>query len=355
MVKSNTSIPKFLDSTTARSLNNHIYKNTGCFLFLTIPENNLLSPQPVNVGGDNYRFNILNLYKMYNDYGHFFFWFCIQKSQLPPLTASCDAGMVSEISMLAQDWVRIAKHYAFISKTARHIMAHGIFQISSISYVDPKIKEMQDIFDNILSGKDWPDSEQDWKKITQWITNEANYLYDWLQKWGTLWGKYTTEKGDLQQRFYYGRWEYSINKDSCLSSGPETINFSFPYDGVSIPIYEGSDNNLTSFAKVFASQMVYDAKYYLAAAAGNCVRSQYEEGGKIWTSDKPEVNWRILYKNINFSGIENVRKNMLHPKGSTNVCPDGFRLYLAGLTTKVTELPRTVVQAKSKISRFKRK
>ena len=40
------SIPKFLIPDEARKLNNHIYKKTGCFLFLQIPVSKLFGPLP---------------------------------------------------------------------------------------------------------------------------------------------------------------------------------------------------------------------------------------------------------------------------------------------------------------------
>ena len=117
-------------------------------------------------------------------------------------------------------------------------------------------------------------------------------------------------------------------------------------------IYEENDKNLTSFARVFSLQFVSDAKDYLAAAAPNC-KSEYEEGKGPWRSDRPEVNIRCLFKNINFAGIENARKGMYHPSRQESVCPDCYRLYLEGLTKKMLLLPSTNArpQVKSRFSR----
>ena len=94
-----------------------------------------------------------------------------------------------------------------------------------------------------------------------------------------------------------------------------------------VSLYEERDKELTSFARVFSKQFMIDAKDYLAAAAPNR-RSQYEEGKGAWRSDRPEVNIECLYKNINFDGIENVRRKMYHPIKKERVCPDGYGLYL---------------------------
>lgn len=92
---------------------------------------------------------------------------------------------------------------------------------------------------------------------------------------------------------------------------------------------------------------------YLIAACPHSVRSQYQEDNRFWKSNTPEVNLKYLYRNINFSGIKNVRDQLLHPKTKTAVCPDGFRFYLEGLTQKMVTLP--AVEAPRKNSRFSRK
>lgn len=357
MARNNVNVltPKFLDMLQARDINNLVYKNTGCFLFLTLPEEQLLYPKPMSAGGENYSYNIINLYKMYNDYGHFFLWFTIQKSQLPDNYMFDNSEMAEEMNILKTGQPRAAEHYAFVTRIARHVLTHGIFQQNSIinnPYIDPKIVTIEAIFEKVLSGKKWPDTESDWKKITRWLVGEADFLYDWIKQWATIWGGCKREKEDLKRRFYYGRWEYSTNRDKCKSTDEEAILLG-NYKGSSYYIYEETNPELTSFSRVFPFQRIIDAKEYLAAAVSNCVRSQYESPS-FWRSDRLEDNLRALYRNINFYGIENVRRQMYHPSRPPMVCPDAFKLYLEGLTNKMVTLP--IIEPKPQSSsRFRRK
>lgn len=332
-------IPQFLDMQAARRMNNTVYRNTGCFLFLTLPNEELLSPGPVMNGGDNYRYNVMNLYKMYHDYGRFFFWFTIQESQLPREEMLSDAKMSEKIDALWQEQSRVRDHYIFVTKTARHILAHGIFQrrLADKPYTDPKVLEIEKSFSALLSGRKWPQTEKDWEVINRWLVREANFVYDWLGRWADIWNACGAEKENLQKKFYYGKWEYSKNRDhyTLITDEPSLEK---EYEGQSFWVYDERDQELTSFARVFSLQFVMDAKDYLAASAPSGARSQYEENG-FWKSNNPESNLCNLYRNINFYGIENVRKQLQHPSGLTSVCPDVYRLYLEGLTNKMVTLP----------------
>ena len=356
MAKNNTKVlvPKFLDIGKARELNNLVYKNTGCFLFLTLPENEFLLPIPETAGCDNYRYNVINLYKMYNDYGHYFFWFSLQETQLPPKDAFEDTSQNYSVDSLFKQQDRIKEHYSFISKVARHVVAHGVFhnRRTIAPYTDPKILELERVYGALLSGKKWPETQTEWIKINKWLVQEADYVYDWLISWAMLWDSCAKGKDDLQRRFYYGRWEYATNRDFCRSVEDESV-IPKQYEGVTISVYEEKNRELTSFARVFSLQFVTDAREYLAAVAPNC-RSQYDEGKGPWKSDRPEINISCLYKNINFYGVENVRQKMYHPPKKEVVCPDGYRLYLEGLTNIMLTLPALSVARPNK-SRFTRR
>lgn len=356
MAKNNARIliPKFLDASKVRDLNNLVYRNTGCFLFLTIPDDEILLPWPETAGCDNYRYNVINLYKMYNDYGHYFLWFAVQESQLPQKSALDDVEMSNRVEELSREQSRVTEHYSFVARIARHVITHGIFQrrITISPYTDPKIAEMERIFCELLQGKQWPQSQSDWTKINKWLVQEADFAYDWLYSWAEIWNNCSKEKDGLQRRFYYGRWEYSTNRDECRSVDDESI-ISKQFEGGSFSIYEENDKDLTSFARVFSLQFVNDARDYLAATAPNC-KSEYEEGKGPWRSDRPEVNIRCLFKNINFAGIENVRQIMYHPLQKEIVCPDCYRLYLDGLTKKMLSLPSVNARPQGK-SRFSRR
>lgn len=356
MAKNNAKIliPKFLDVNKVRDLNNIVYRNTGCFLFLTIPDDKILLPLPETAGCDNYRYNVINLYKMYNDYGHYFLWFAVQASQLPQKSAFDSVEMSNRVEELSQAQSRVTKHYSFVVRIARHVITHGIFQrrIAASPYTDPKIVEMERIFGELLLGEQWPQSQSDWTKINKWLVQEADFAYDWLHSWAEIWNDCFKEKDGLRRKFYYGRWEYSTNRDECRSVDDES-KISKQFEGESFLIYEENDKDLTSFARVFSLQFVSDAKDYLAAAAPNC-KSQYEEGKGPWRSDRPEVNIRCLFKNINFAGIENVRQRMYHPSQKEIACPDCYKLYLEGLTGKMLSLP--LINARPKVkSRFGRR
>ena len=284
MAKNNARIliPKFLEVSKVRDLNNFVYRNTGCFLFLTIPNDEILLPWPETAGCDNYRYNVINLYKMYTDYGHYFLWFAIQASQLPQESAFDDVEMSKRVEKLSKEQSRVTKHYSFVARIARHVITHGIFQRrTTISpYTDPKIAEMERVFGELLSEKQWPQSQSDWTKINKWLVQEADFAYNWLYSWAEIWNKCSKEKDALQRRFYYGRWEYSTNRDKCRSVEDESIISKQSEEGFFM-IYEENDKNLTSFARVFSLQFVSDAKDYLAAAAPNC-KSEYEEGKGPW-------------------------------------------------------------------------
>ena len=322
---------------------------------MTLPEEKLLDPKPTIPGGDNYTYNVLNLYKMYNDYGHFFFWCSLQKSQLPQILEDEKEDLTDQHTALQREQERVIKHYNFVSRTARHVLAHGIFQLPFIinSYNDPKISDMERIFGEVLSERSWPENGNDWKTINRWLVSEADFVYDWIKRWALLWDHCPGEKEELQQKFYYGRWEYSRNKDECRLTGDMEKALG-DYNGTSFYIYEDGNKDLTSFAMAFPFQRIMDAKDYLIAATPNCVRSQYEnENGVYWRSDKPDVNLKALYKSINFDGIENARNQLLHPKVPMSFCPDAFKLYLEGLINKMVKLP--VIETRSKAtSRLRR-
>ena len=347
-------IPKFLNMDAARELNNLVYKNSGCFLFMTLPSEKLLSPRPTTDGGGNYSYNVLSLYKMYNDYGHFFVWFSIQKSSIPrKCTGTPD--LENEIRRLLQDQPRVLEHYVFITKYARHILAHGVFQQeSSISpFLDPKTIRLQSVFKEILSDHNWPESDSDWLAINKWLTAEADYMYEWIKAWASIWSCCEDEKSDLQKRFYYGRWEYATNKDSCRYLEEEAIIPS-EYGGRLYYIFEENGNEVSSFARAFSYQLVVDAKDYLVAATSKTVRSEYEEGGLYWKSDCPELNLKYLFRNINYYGIKNARDKMYHPSRPSGLCQDVYKLYLEGLVGKMITLPAVSVRGK-RSDRFKRK
>lgn len=356
MAKNNAKvlIPRFLDMNEARKLNNLVYRNTGCFLFLTLPDDQMLFPRPETAGCDNYRYNVINLYRMYNDYGHYFLWFGLQASQLPQKDALGDVGQYDRVKTLFQGQDRVMKHYTFVARIARHVITHGIFQRRKMlsSYTDPKIIELERIFGTVLSGKQWPQTQADWGRINERLVQEADFVYNWLNSWAEIWNCCTKGKDDLQRRFYYGRWEYSTNRDECRSVEDESV-ISKQVEGGLVSLYEERDKELTSFARVFSKQFMIDAKDYLAAAAPNR-RSQYEGEKGSWRSDRPEVNIECLYKNINFAGVENVRQKMYHPIKKETVCPDGYGLYLEGLTNKMLSLPLINTKPKNK-SRFNRR
>ena len=356
MAKNNAKvlIPRFLDMRAARDLNNLVYKNTGCFLFMTIPEEKVLSPRPTVAGGDNYSYNVLNLYKMYNDFGHYFLWVSLQESQLPQLYAHDDIEIVERIDRLRQDRQRVMEHYTFITGAARHILAHGIFQQYSMinPYCDPKVTSLESVFEKVLSDRNWPNSDHDWKRINQWLFDEADFAYGWIEKWATLWAYCPDKKEELKRRFYYGQWEFSKSKDSYVFLENEK-EIQTDKDGSSYYLYDERNKNMTSFARAFSFQRIYDAKDYLVAAVSGCVKSQYEENG-IWRSDRPDLNLNILCRNINYYGIENAREQLYKPTRQMSVCPDVFRLYLEGLSGKMLKLP-IIDSMQRKQSRFMRK
>lgn len=356
MARNNASVlvPKFLDMGKARALNNIVYRNTECFLFITLPEERLLSPRPNSAGSENYAYNVINLYKMYRDYGHFFLWFTIQESQIPQynMVDSLDTTVNEAITKLKQSQLRARDHYNFVSIVARHVITHGIFQQFSMlsPYCDPKIMILENTFEKILSDKRWPDSEKDWKSINRWMVEESDFMYDWINLWAETWQHCSKEIKNLKERFYYGRWEYSQNKDMCYSTNSEIFQIK-DYEGNKYYLFDERDQNLSSFARAFPFQHILDAKDYLVAAAPTS-RSQYEENG-FWRSDKSDEKLKLLFRNINYYGIQNVRDKMSHPLSTTTVCPDAFRLYLEGLTNKMTSLP-TINQKPKKTSRFHR-
>lgn len=349
MAKDKMTIPKILDIDNARKLNNKVYRNTGCFIFLTLPRNNFDWPMP-GLKSDIYAYEVINLYKMYNDYGHFFLWFCLLESQLPPLSTVVENKMELEYLMINRDCVM--KHYLFISDCARHVLAHGIFQCPSAMspYVDPKISEMQEIFQTRIK-KSWPETKDDWKTMASWICEEADRLYDWIDKWAELWGKVKEGKENLKESFYYGSWKYSRKEDSCVQICKDEYALG-TYEGISYKIYDEEDQNMSSFARVFSYQLVRDAKDYLVAAAPSSVRSRYEYNGIFWKSINPNVNLKFLYKCINAYGIENARKRLMNPLPSSMSCPDVFLLYLQGLASEMTKLPTLISSSKLKTSRF---
>ena len=359
--KNNIRTPKFLDLQLAREINNSVYQGTGCFLFLTLPEEKLLSPLPSSNGGDSYWYNVINLYKMYCDYGRYFLWFCIQKSVIPSydsLEDKNDTEYKENIKILEQDHARVIEHYRFIAKNARHVLSHGIFQQETMlsSYKDPKIVFLENTFLEILKDKKWPENQQDWKKINQWVIEEADFLYDWLKKWGLVWKKCPeTEINTLQRKFYYGRWEYAQDKDNCLNTDMEDYTLG-KYEENDYHIYDEQNKNITSFARAFPSQLIFDASEYLASSVSNCVRSQYAEHEDygFWKSDRPNANIKALFMNINFYGIDNVRQKMQDKKEGVLACPDGYRLYLEGLSRKMTTLPK-VTSRETKKSHFTRR
>ena len=352
---SNVLVPKFLDMEKARALNNNVYKNTGCFLFVTLPEEKLLSPQPNSGGGGNYASNVINLYKMYNDYGHFFLWFTIQESQIPQdyMINSPDPVVTGAITSLKQSQSRVREHYNFVARVARHVLAHGIFQQFSMltPYCDPKIKSLENAFEKILSGKIWPDSEKDWKAISRWLVEESDFMYEWINQWAEIWKHCTTEINELKTKFYYGRWDYSKNKDVCYSTNKDSFLVK-EYEGKKYFLFDDRDENLSSFARVFPFQHILDTKEYLVAAAPSISRSEYDENG-FWRSDRPDERLKNLFININYYGVENVRSKMLQPMKTSSTCPDAFKLYLEGLTKKMISLP--VINTKpKKSSKFRR-
>lgn len=356
MAKNNAKVlvPRFLDMKAARELNNLVYKNTGCFLFMTLPEEKLLCPRPTAIGGDNYCYNVLNLYKMYYDFGHYFLWFSLQESQLPQVQAQDDAEIVEKLRQLRLDRQQVIDHYTFITGTARHVLAHGIFQQYSMlnPYSDPKVSAIEAVFGEVLSDRNWPVDDRDWRRINQWLLDEADFAYKWIESWATLWEFCPGEKEDLKRRFYYGKWEFSKNKDTCVFLDEEKVTMT-DKDGSPYYLYDDRSNKMTSFARAFPFQLIYDAKDYLVAAVSDCVRTQYEEDG-FWRSDKPDSNLNMLCRNINFYGIENAREQLFKPKRQMSVCPDAFKLYLEGLSGKMLKLP-VIASKPRKPSRFKRK
>ena len=265
---------------------------------------------------------------MFCDYGHYFFWHSIQESRLPKVPDPT-AG---DLTRLTNDRKDMAEFYSFVAEVARHIIAHGIFMYGN--HHDPKYDKICNSFHNIIN-KDWPENEEEWKMISDWVVNTADSVFSWLMEWGDLWEvQQDKDKKDLMEAFYYGRWKYSINRDECNSVGPETVWKPNHYN-----LYNEKDTSITSFARVFSSQMFYDVLTTLSIAAPPDCRSDYVENSKYWKNRKPEVNWRLLYTNINFIGVENVRKELKNKAGDS-VCPDCFRLYLEGLTCEMANLPR---------------
>lgn len=353
MSKNKIKIPKFLIVEAARKLNNLVYGNTGCFLFLTYPDEEILLPTPEASGCDCYRYNVINLYRMYNDYGHFFLWCAMQQLQLPDVTKIVDVSLRENAAKLAIDQPRVMKHYEFIVGIARHVIAHGIFQRRKdmSNYSDPKITALEEIFIDVLSGKRWPEDQSDWNTINEWLVREADHVYDWLWLWAKVWGDCPVGVELVRDRFYYGRWGYSANKVICRSADKTEAVIPKMYNGKMVSIYEEKDDP-TSFAKVFTLQFVSDASDYLSAAASDC-KSDYEEDRGPWKSDRPKVNIICLYKNINYSGIENVRRKMYGDYKKGALCPDGYKLYLEGLTGEMIKLPKINSKPRPK-SRFNR-
>ncbi len=358
MSKNKVIKPKFLDIQSAREINNYVYQGTGCFLFLTLPENKLLSPLPESSYGSGYMYNVINLYKMYYDYGRYFLWFCIQKSVMPPCCSPDDEDMVRNRDSLINNQPRIMEHYRFITKVARHVLAHGIYQqeMKFPPYKDPKVSDLENIFKRKLAERSWPESEKDWRTINQWVTGEADFLYDWIKSWASLWKKNNeSDIQDLQKKFYFGRWDYASDRDNCEVLEDEDYSLG-EYEGDQYNIYDESNDKMTSFARSFPYQFVFDAQKYLASSVQGNVRSQYspQEDYGYWKSNDPFKHVKSLFMNINYYGIDNVRQKMMNKKKGTVACPDGYKLYLEGLTTKMTTFPY-INKAPKKKSRFVRR
>ena len=103
--------PLFLQEGKAKELNKKIYTNTSCFLFMCQPDLDNYLPSPIS-NQENAVSVVLNLYKIYRDYGCFFVWVCLQDNMLP-MKADPEYGDTYKEALknLRHSRAKVFKHY----------------------------------------------------------------------------------------------------------------------------------------------------------------------------------------------------------------------------------------------------
>ena len=350
----NLSIPQILQPGYMEQINNLVYTSTGCFLFLTTPKDPFFHMPAPNTNRECYVYDILNLYKVYNDFsGKYFLWACLQDKQLPSgPDEDAPSDFNERMRSLRSRRAAMLTHYKFIRAGARHILAHGIFyDVDVNNYIDPKIEDFVRWNKSII-GKNSPSSNEDWKALTERIVLDSNDLFIWITEWAQLWKYCANAKNDMKHRFYRGEWTIStghctIRPDRRIKDvKKETPYIVYPCGHIS------SDERLSSFEKAFSEQLVKDSCRKIASLAGANVEVAPKGITNKWSSSWPDKNWQSLCSVINFFGIDRVKEELVD--NTPTECPDVYQIYLSGLFNAAARLPKKSTSIKSASSYFDR-
>lgn len=335
-------------------INNLVYTSTGCFLFLTTPKDPFFHMPAPNTNRECYVYDILNLYKVYNDFsGKYFLWACLQDKQLPSgPDEDAPSDFNERMRSLRSRRAAMLTHYKFIRAGARHILAHGIFyDVDVNNYIDPKIEDFVRWNKSII-GKTFPSSDEDWKALTERIVSDSNNLFTWITEWAQLWKYCDKAKNDMKHRFYRGEWTIStghctIRPDRRIKDvKKETPYIVYPCGHIL------SDERLSSFEKAFSEQLVKDSCRKIASLAGANVEVAPKGITNKWSSSWPDKNWQSLCSVINFFGIDRVKEELVD--NTPTECPDVYQIYLSGLFNAAARLPKKSTSIKSASSYFDR-
>lgn len=333
-------LPRFLEKNKAEDINAIVHANTGCILFLRVPKQDIYLPRP-STGKENYYYNVLNLYKMYNDYGKFFFWTCIQEKQLPSGLKRDSKYNQRDIDLLRRERKNIEQKYKFVCTKARHLLAHGLLTTDIYSTSNNNrpwtINSIEGAVEkwcySQLSNRALPNTDEEWSIVAKAICSESDEVYDWIEKWARLWGDCSEEeRKKMADRVYYGIWDEYPKSDNCLLTTAQLNERGFGYHNshVFVNPYKKNDTSRSTFANMLNEQHIKDLSKYLA----NGVSVSINKNNKTWASTAPFQNQDVLAEEIGFYGIEKLRE-LLKRKTNENQIID---YYLEGYVNPLRQI-----------------
>lgn len=329
-------IAKFLYSDKSRSLNALVHKNTGCIVFLKVPQHIVYAPTP-RTSAECFSYNIIGLYKLYKDYSLHFIDKIFMDCMMPTPSYKDATHSKEDVQKLKLDKKKCIKHYDFITKTARHVLTHGIFSIAETvdknGYIDPKEKELQFKFRTVIK-KPFPETVEDWEKLANYICEEADFFYDWLNRWAELWTDSDPNWKTMFDCFYDG---VTLDNGRECSIIPDRIidpksNSCYPFNP------DSSRESYTDFANGFSIQFLLDAINDMARYYPD-KESKPNSQKYIWKSKEPTKNVKVLYQEMNLYVVDQVRSVLKSPDSRDNSYHDYYQTLYSAMISYISAMP----------------
>lgn len=197
-------LPVLLQPRKLKELNDLIFDKTQCFAFLQ-PYQTLVATHPAS-WQDAFSIMVIGLYSVYHDMGCRFLNLILSQELCPP-SMSFDG--------------RPLEHVININTKLRACIAHGLlnkYERENFSRILFEYTEKPSFLGKSLAEYVNSIDEPCWKRAVKRLLEEADGVYNYLQKWAEEWANNPDDLGKLQEKFCSSeQFKNSIDYRVCSS------------------------------------------------------------------------------------------------------------------------------------------